>query len=498
MVIKTEAQFNIVVCKNIEKDIKKVIKEIGNDDINIITYDTACIYTKNEKINYEKWWNNLNLSTENTVFIQTKSCGIGRYLENDIKDYSKYFMNNCLSFCLDDSSIEKYVKEKKYVVTGGWISRWKENIKKQGFIKENAKLFYQSFANEILVLDSNTQDDLKEKSEEFSKFVEIPYVIEPISLDKLVLIVKSLLYEWYIKKEVEYRKEKAEYEMLLHMISNISNLIEEDIIENMIGLFHALFAPESIIYHKDIPKHLGYIKDDNISSDIIREKNGLIIILKIQTTIYGIIELKNFMYIEYIDRYIESINNIIGIFCLAIVNARRHEKLGELARLDGLTGINNRRVFDDVLEKEWYRCLRNKKELSILMIDIDWFKNYNDNYGHLEGDKCLIRIANKLKEIVTRNSDIVARYGGEEFVVLLPETSKKGAAQVAEKLRKSIEELNIKNELSSILNYVTISIGVATLLPSNQNSLSLLSLADQALYKAKELGKNRVVNSKEK
>jgi diguanylate cyclase (GGDEF)-like protein len=161
--------------------------------------------------------------------------------------------------------------------------------------------------------------------------------------------------------------------------------------------------------------------------------------------------------------------------------------------VDGLTGLVNRRHFDERLAEEWLRALRNRRPLTLIMFDVDWFKLYNDKFGHLEGDECLKRIARSAQEIVSRPADTVARFGGEEFIVLLPETDSSGATGVAEKLRIGVENLHLPNPDSSISPYVTISLGIITIVPSaTSNQDDCLELVDEALYKAKKSGRNRL------
>jgi diguanylate cyclase (GGDEF)-like protein len=167
--------------------------------------------------------------------------------------------------------------------------------------------------------------------------------------------------------------------------------------------------------------------------------------------------------------------------------------LRQLSSLDGLTGVANRRNFDESLMKEWRRGIRRKTHLALMMIDVDFFKSYNDAYGHLKGDECLKRVAMALANSVRRPTDLVARYGGEEFVVVLPETPIEGAATVAEALRDKIEALRIMHAHSKVSDHVTISLGVASTIPTNDSIPTVLIVAaDQALYQAKQEGRNRV------
>ncbi|MEJ2690275.1 MAG: diguanylate cyclase [Deltaproteobacteria bacterium] len=173
--------------------------------------------------------------------------------------------------------------------------------------------------------------------------------------------------------------------------------------------------------------------------------------------------------------------------------AEANRQLQKLSSQDGLTHIPNRRRFDEMLYKEWHRAMRHSTSLSMIMIDIDFFKFYNDHYGHSGGDDCLRKVAQILKATVQRESDILARYGGEEFAVILPETGINGASEVAEQMRQQIYEARIPHSKSAVCQFVTISLGVASAVPERSSDPScLIKAADKALYQAKQNGRNTI------
>ncbi len=190
-------------------------------------------------------------------------------------------------------------------------------------------------------------------------------------------------------------------------------------------------------------------------------------------------------------------------FYLPVVKARirNHIRLKQMtdmleamAWMDGLTGIPNRRRFDQVLDREWKRAQRNYLPLALIMLDVDYFKAYNDSHGHGAGDICLKQVASLLAEMPVRSTDFVARYGGEEFVMLLPDTDADGARRIAEQLRLNIESMCIAHAGSGISEWVTISAGYAALIPQSQQAASLLlDEADRLLYLAKDAGRNCVM-----
>jgi diguanylate cyclase (GGDEF)-like protein len=175
---------------------------------------------------------------------------------------------------------------------------------------------------------------------------------------------------------------------------------------------------------------------------------------------------------------------------------QQSDQLRTMALIDGLTEVANRRQFDNVLANEWRRCIRAKKPLSLIIIDIDFFKRYNDTYGHQAGDACLQKVAKSLKNCVTRAYDLVARYGGEEFVCLMPETSLAGAENIMCILQNAVTSLKIPHTATDVLSdsqhIVTISLGLASIIPSPEsNAEELILAADRMLYAAKQAGRGQ-------
>jgi diguanylate cyclase (GGDEF)-like protein len=170
------------------------------------------------------------------------------------------------------------------------------------------------------------------------------------------------------------------------------------------------------------------------------------------------------------------------------------DMLEKLSMLDGLTDVPNRRFFEESLAREWARAERNGLPLSLVMLDIDDFKLYNDNYGHGAGDECLQRVARILKNSLVRPMDLLARYGGEEFVALLPETDAPGAMHVAREMNSAVQKSGIRHEYSRVSSVVTVSVGVATHSESAppKSPDQLQKAADLALYRAKDMGRNQV------
>jgi diguanylate cyclase (GGDEF)-like protein len=173
---------------------------------------------------------------------------------------------------------------------------------------------------------------------------------------------------------------------------------------------------------------------------------------------------------------------------------RYRDHFKTLSTIDGLTGIANRRKFDESIEMEWRRARRNQTKLSLIMMDIDFFKAYNDNYGHLAGDECLRKLACETNKICRRPGDLFARYGGEEFVMLLPESDSKGVALLAQSVQEKIRLIKIPHAYSQVADHITVSMGVTTMIPADhQTHFDLINSADKLLYEAKRNGRNQSI-----
>lgn len=196
-----------------------------------------------------------------------------------------------------------------------------------------------------------------------------------------------------------------------------------------------------------------------------------------------------------------SVESLIG-FMFDISERKKTEEqlvllqreLEEMSFKDGLTGVANRRRFDFIMDVEWGNARRNKQPMSLIMLDIDYFKQYNDHYGHLQGDSCLRQVASTLSKVATRTRDFLARFGGEEFVFILPETNAKSAMKIAERCKEMLAEAQIPHEESQVDQVLTASIGVSTIIPCHDDVMhAFIDTVDRRLYQAKQKGRDRIV-----
>ncbi len=236
------------------------------------------------------------------------------------------------------------------------------------------------------------------------------------------------------------------------------------------------------------------VSQDTFTRFISPHPDALIVLLKTLST-HARLDLdalsRNYQRLREYSTRVEATNRELYKMRSDLVESNR--ELERLSSLDALTGISNRRRFDYVLSEEWRRAARAKSPMALIMLDIDHFKSYNDAHGHVAGDHVLTRVGEIMESAPRRAGDLVARYGGEEFAFVLAETGPEGATQVAEAVREEVLQLKIAHGGSSVHEYLTISAGVASVVPKpSDDPTELIQLADQALYLAKQRGRNRV------
>ena len=264
-----------------------------------------------------------------------------------------------------------------------------------------------------------------------------------------------------------------------------------DIYEFGSNIFGKALEREELIYVADIDKETQYDYYPNIK----KNKNGAFLTIPLKPDNnhpIGVLNLYRKKINSFSQYEISLLSKVAEQISKVIDKTLLYKYTKELSVTDELTGLYNRRYFNQRFEREVLRAKRYKRPLTAIMIDIDYFKNYNDINGHILGDEVLKKVANLLESNI-RKADILARYGGEEFVLLLPEIDKDHSFQVAEKLRRTIETNNFPEEHKQPNKKITISLGISTLLEDTYAAQELLDFADKALYKAKKLGRNQVV-----
>ncbi len=353
---------------------------------------------------------------------------------------------------------------------------------------ELTQIVKEKYQSDVIVITGYSEGFIYE---EVIKLGASDFAEKPVRLGELNVRLKQVLKERQLLKALENSEKR--YRALFEQAADVIVLIDaetETVVEfnhrahENLGYTSSEFANltlsdfEASENPDEITEHIQ--KVIQTGSDTFdakhRTKNGKIRDIQVSSCAMPIGRMK---FIQSIWRDITDIK-------------RAQETLRQLSYLDGLSGIANRRYFEEILQREWKRGARNSLPLSLLMADIDHFKAYNDTYGHLSGDDCLKQVAKVMDDTVRRPGDLVARYGGEEFAIILPDTNPEGAYVVAEMLRLEVERLCIKHSTSPVGDNITISLGAAATIPSKSTApTTLISEADHALYLAKEEGRNR-------
>ena len=447
-------------------------------------------------------------------------------------------LERCLDLVADKSLVQRLLDRGCYLTVPGWLASWALNIERMGFEQTTARQMMAETITSVVMFDTGVHDSSHEDLCKFAEYIDMPFEVVYTGISGLRLFLARLYYEWQMHQqhmnfEAELQdtiKNASINSMTIDLLSRlvlVDNVAEA--IEAMMDVYSMLFAPKRLCYlnfSDGQPDRIWIRPDPGDDSEKVRIKerlslldrdeavteagDGFIVRAGGRGAVKGVIAVEHIAFPEYVEKYLALAHSIVNICVLPVDNARKYEQLAlaekqlqstnqkllEISKTDALTCIANRRAYDEYIETEWKRILRENASLAIIVCDIDHFKKYNDRYGHKAGDECLITIARIISQQVTRPDDFIARYGGEEFVVVLPDTSLSGAKYVAEKIRAFVEKNCIPHEDSPSGSYVTLSLGVSHVHSPIADELSpevFFQQADIALYKAKAQGRNQVV-----
>lgn len=486
----------IVFCSNYRRELENLNLRERYGDIDVAYFPSRCGMPP---IEWSKLQEKLPVLGDHTE-LHVVSCGgiTGLPEKQLITDrYYSYDLKQCYHLITSPDLAEYYIQKGFYLVTPGWLAHWRDILEGWGFDRPTAVNFFGEAARAILLLDTGVDPAAGANLAEFAGYIERPYETVKVGLDYLKLLLGNTVLKSRAEsscqtekaKLAEKQKEFADFAMALDLLNTLARVRqEESVLENMKNMFQMLFAPRAVAFRTsgkvDSASDLAGINDADSFVLPVQGSSGLL----------GYLDIIGVNQPRHLDQYKRLADRIVNICGLAIENARHYQTIKDLSDTDGLTGIANRRKLEEHLAQEWRRLLRDKKPLTLMMCDIDYFKPYNDLYGHQAGDDCLKSVAAVLAGHSQRSGDLAARYGGEEFTIVLPAVDHEGAAKLAEIIRRDVEALMIEHADSSISAYVTLSIGVACRVPTAESTADkLVKNADRALYEAKAKGRNRVV-----
>lgn len=484
----------IVFCEHFRAELEKLALNTRYNNLDVSFFPARCGMPPIEWLELR---DSLDDDLENkTLHVISSGC-IANLPEKDQKVFQQYNyrLSQCLHTVLNPDLADYYVKQGYYLVTPGWLRRWRDILAEWGLNRDIAQSFFKDTARAVLLLDTGIDDEALANLKDFSSYINLPSESVNVGLDYLELLLNNTVLKSRLEDGNSYelevaandKKNLADFVMTLDLLNSLARIrSEEEVIVSIKDMFIMLFAPEKVVF--------SAVNDQLLKSGTLVEKintDSFSIIVTGTEEPLGTIEVRGLEFPEHREHYINIAKKIINICGMAIENARHYQQIKDVSDTDGLTGLANRRKLEEHLEKEWRRMLRSSSPLTLMMVDIDCFKNYNDLYGHLAGDDCLKKVANLLKESCRRPGDLAARFGGEEFTLVFPDTDPERASYLAERARKALESLQIRHEDSEAGEYVTVSIGVVSRVPDAKSSpTDLISEADNNLYKAKKAGRN--------
>lgn len=487
----------IIFCDHYRKELETLNLTAEHPDVQVLFFSGRC---GRPPISWEKLKESLPVDLQD-VAIHVVSGGCIKDLPEEhqkIYSFNKIERKHCIHLITSPSLAAFYADKGYYMITPGWLQRWREIIDQWGFDQKTARDFFRDTARAILLLDTGVDDNALDHLSQFSAFAGLPSETVTTGLDYLQLLVNNAILQSRLADNQEQsgceiydnRRERADFMMAFDLLNLLIRVREEnDVIDGIREMFTMLFAPREIVFQNS--------REGAASSESIEDTepaDGFILPVSGSTDILGKLCIKGLSFPKYKDQYKNLASRMVGICGLAIENARYYKKIKDLSDIDGLTRIANRRKLEEHMTQEWRRMRRAKKPLSLIMADIDYFKNYNDRYGHQAGDDCLKAVARVLAEHCSRPGDMAARYGGEEFTLVLSDTDLEGAASLAEQIRHAVEALNIRHEDSIAGDHVTVSFGIASAVPNHGFTIEdLLLAADRSLFDAKKHGRNRIV-----
>lgn len=488
----------LLFCENYRKEIERLDLPARYPDVAVAFFSPRCGLPPED-------WRSVKKTIAKdllpgTLHIASGSCisGVPGAFRGIFRQHN-CILDHCLHVIANPSLVDFYMQQGYYLVTPGWLAHWPRRIAQWGMDAHTARDFFRESARAVLLLDTGIDPSAEANLKKFCEFTELSAKRIPVGLEYLDLVTSNTILKNRHTRggpagrddSADSRQELAGFFMALDLLNELARQqTEEHVIDSIQDIFFMLFAPRAVVFRRagtsGAAGNPGRSRMDGRTDGFVLPVSG-------QTGLLGEIDVSDLAHPEYMDRYRKLAESIVDICGLAIENARNYQEIRHLSNTDGLTGLANRRLLEEHLQREWRRMKRHEAPLAIVMADIDFFKEYNDHYGHQAGDDCLKKVARLLAGYCGRPGDLAARYGGEEFLLVLPGIDADGAARMAEAIRAAVMGQKLPHAYSGCAGHVTVSLGVAAVIPADGDSVEeLIAEADEAMYRAKQTGRNRV------
>jgi diguanylate cyclase (GGDEF)-like protein len=491
-------RLNIFVCENYLPEISDIIEKEKFDDVIVKSFPSMCENRKNIGMTAEMLQEFSTLGEKGLVLC-SNYCEIIKLIPTG-SSLEVYSNNYCFGHLLNEKMTEYIIGNGGYIIGSGWLKYWKERIEEAGFDKETARIFYHDFCKELVYFNTDIDPDHEKFLVELSRYLDLPFVIIPIDLDNVQIMIKSLVYEWRLKHINQKNKESlrdvqvqcAEYSAIFDMMGKIAAYTNKrETIEKIEEIFTVVFGAREFKFWNnadtmsDLPEIINKLYEDNEKTFLVHnDQNRFCIKIQWNEKLYGVIDVGNFLFPEYIDKYLNFAVEIARICGLALSNIDQYERLTKsehklqyLSYHDALTGLYNRTYINDFARKQ-----SSEDYFTVFMFDVDKLKLTNDNFGHSEGDKLIIAVAGILKKSF-RETDIVARIGGDEFVGILRNSDYKLSSDIKNRIDEEIENYNISCTQKHLI--VRLSIGFAMAENEGEDLETLMIKADERMYEHK-------------
>lgn len=494
---------NLFICENFICEYEKVIKIEDFNDVKVISYPCMC-ENRSKKSQTIEIIHNAKANGDDSLCICGKNCDITT-MANGHNPISYITTNYCFNHLASEQFLNYIISKGGYVIGLGWLKNWRYHIESAGFDQVTARQFYKEFCKELVFFDAGIYDGVKEKLDELSEYLGLPYIILTNELDSVKYLLRSVVYEWRLQKINKENEQTilgiqaqcAEHSAVLDILGKMAEYTNRrETIQKVKEIFMAVLGAQNFKYWSIEHENYNFpieiknlLIDNNAKHKLCNKENRFCIKIEHNHKVFGVVDVCEFIFPQYIEKYFNFAIEIARISGLVLSNIEQYEKLLDsekqlqyLSYHDSLTGLYNRTYLNEIIDSE-----KEPSYLAVFMFDIDKLKYINDNYGHAEGDKLILSAANILKKSF-REEDVVARIGGDEFVALLPQCDIEMANSLKNRIEEAINEHN-RSLFSSHLK-LSVSIGFSLSNYIKESIESIMKKADEHMFIEKRAKRN--------